>query len=766
MQVVLSPRRVDPRRWFLAAVLAIIAAVLLIGGVDLAKIGGSPYYLIAGIIVGLCAYFAARGDARGRWLYALFLVGTLVWALWERGTNPWALQVRLLAPVVLGIWVFWPALRQWPRALAGSGVVLVLLFGWVMTGGADPVLKPVAPAGTFESTPGNWPHFGNDLGGMRFAPLGQITPDNVGHLTQAWSADLGLQGAGSVLEATPLLIDDTLYLCTSTSLIVALDAETGQRRWAFDPKAQTKHAMCRGVSYYAVPNASGPCAQRIIFATIDARLMAVDAHDGALCENFGDKGSVDLTEGLGTFGAGYWRTSSAPTIVRGNVILGARVADNQYVGEPSGVIRGYDAVTGKLAWAWDMDHPERHGAPPPGETYSPGTPNSWGVMSGDEALGLVYLPTGNSTPDYWGGERSPASDKYASSVVALDAATGEVRWSFQTVHHDVWDYDVSSQPTLVDMKVNGETVPALIQGTKQGQVYVLDRRTGSPITKVEEKPVPQGAAPGDYLSPTQPFSTGMPSFDDTYQTEARMWGATPLDQLWCRIKFKQARYEGVYTPPGLTPSVTYPGYLGGMNWWGVSVDPERRLMVVTWNRVAGYTQLIPRAEADAMGVKPSKDGAPQAVGPVPQAGTPFAATTGFYWSPLIIPCTEPPFGNMTVVDLDKQAVVWHRPLGSAVDSGPLMMPSHVPLPMGVPAMGGSVVTRSGLIFIAATQEHAIRALDIRDGRKLWTARLPGGGQSTPMTFISPRNGKQYVVVVAGGDAMKPANGYAIAYALP
>jgi quinoprotein glucose dehydrogenase len=322
---------------------------------------------------------------------------------------------------------------------------------------------------------------------------------------------------------------------------------------------------------------------------------------------------------------------------------------------------------------------------------------------------------------------------------------------------------------LVDLPIDGQIVPALIQPTKRGHVFLLDRRDGKPLAQVEEKQVPQGPAPGDFLSPTQPFSTGMPVFDDTLLSERTMWGLTPIDQLWCRIKFRQARYDGPLTPPGVEPTIAYPGYVGGIEWGSVAVDPERRLMVVNWNRVANYMRLIPRADADAMGVRVSPEGKLPRIGqPAPQAGTPFALATEMFLSPLMVPCTEPPFGNIAVVDLDQRKKVWERPLGTSRDTGPLGIAGHLPLPMGVPNLGGSVTTRSGLVFIAAAQESAIRAFDIRDGRKLWSARLPAGGQATPMTFVSPRTGRQYVVISAGGHrGIKSKIGdYVVAYALP
>lgn len=633
---------------------------------------------------------------------------------------------------------------------------------------------------------GEWRHYGNDPGGQRFSKLSQLTPENVAGLEQAWVYRTQQGGPGvHGFQVTPLMVGENLYLCTPYTVVISLDAESGAERWRFDPSNEkTRPRSCRGVAYYEVPSATeaGPeaedgaedgaeeaaCAARIITATGDAKLLAVDAQTGKPCENFGEGGAVDLTVGMGEVRTGYYYVTSAPTIVRGKVVLGGWVSDNQYVGEPSGVIRAFDAVTGEFAWAWDMDRPGEHGEPGPGESYSQGTPNSWAPMSGDEALGLVYLPTGNATPDYWGGHRSEQSEKYSTSVVALDVETGEPRWSFQALHHDVWDYDVGSQPTLVDLEIDGEVVPALIQPTKHGQIFLLDRRTGAPLAAVEEKPVPQDPAPGDWLSPTQPFSTGMPALDDWTLNESDMWGLTPLDQLWCRIKFRQARYEGYLTPPGLRPTITFPGYMGGLEWGGVSVDPNRKLMVVNWNRVGNYTRLIPRPEADAMGVKAAAENISGVGVPSAMEGTPFAAATSAFLSPLGVPCNAPPYGLLTAIDLNSRKIVWSRPLGTGRDTGPFGVPSMLPLPMGMPNVGGSVITASGLIFIAATMEHALRAVDLNTGKTLWKARLPAAGNATPMTYISPKSGRQFVVVAAGGHfAMGGEMGdHIIAYRLP
>ncbi|SCW33790.1 quinoprotein glucose dehydrogenase [Sphingobium faniae] len=755
-------------RYALACLLALVAAILAAGGAWLIALGGSPYYLLAGLAVALSAYWSWRGDVRAMWSYGLMLAATLLWTLFERGLSPWALQARMLAPLVLGLWLFWPLLRRLSWKIGLPLFLAVVVLPGLLLVRADSVQAPAAQfQGAAQQGKGDWEHYGNDLGGSRFSPLTQINSGNIDRLNIAWTFRTGSKKSGMGFQATPLMIDDSLFLCTPDNIIIALDAETGKQRWRFDPKVDAPPAgTCRGVAYYRVPAAAGHCAERIIFATVDARMMAVDRRSGALCRDFGQDGTIDLKHGMGQVLKGYYYISSAPTIVRGRVAVGGWVMDGQHVGEPSGVVRAYDATSGRFAWAWDMDRPDFHGEPPAGQTYSRGTANSWAPMSGDEALGLIYVPTGNATPDYWGGARSQGSEKYASSVVALDMATGAVRWSFQTTHHDLWDYDVASQPTLIDLPIGGGTVPALIQPTKRGEIFLLDRRDGRLLSPVRELPVPQGAAAGDFVSPTQPFSVGMPAFDRTRLSEARMWGATPLDQLWCRIRYRQARDDGTLTPPGVRPAILYPSQLGGIGWGGVSIDPERRLMTVNWNRIANYTRLVPRDEAK--GVQASTDGSLHIGAPVAQIGTPFAADAKAFLSPLGIPCTEPPFGKIAVVDLDTRKIIWERPLGSAAGSGPFNHASHLPLAMGVPNAGGSLTTRAGLAFIAATQERAIRAYETANGRMIWRRPLPVGGHATPMTYISPASGRQFVVVAAGGNATlaSGAGDYVMAYALP
>jgi quinoprotein glucose dehydrogenase len=620
---------------------------------------------------------------------------------------------------------------------------------------------------------GEWRHYGSDIGGTRFRPLTQLNPQNVGKLTEAWRVRLAPAPGGATpsFEVTPLKIGNSVYVCTALNDILSLDAETGKLNWRFRANIDSKGlsiGACRGLAYFRVPGATGTCNERIITNTVDARLIALDAASGRRCQRFGYRGETSLQVGMLPAGPGYYYPSSAPTIVRGKIIVGGQVRDNQYWGEPSGVIRAYDAVTGRFAWAFDVGRPNDHGERRDGQRYTPTTPNSWAPMSGDESLGLVYAPTGSASPDYFGGKRRPFDEKYASAVIALDAETGAIRWMFQTAHHDLWDYDVASQPTLVDIRVPAGVQHALIHPTKRGEIFVLDRATGRPLTPVEEKPAPQnGIAPGERLSPTQPYSVGMPSFRGHDWHERDMWGVTAIDQLWCRIKFRQARYEGPLTPIGLTPSIQYPGSIGGMDWGGVSVDPERGLMVVNSARVGNYNRLLTRAEADQIGLKPSPGGK-VTPGASAQANTPYGAYVVPFLSPLGIPCNAPPYGLLTVVDMHSGKVLWSKPLGTARDSGPRGLSTGLPIPMGLPNLGGSVTTRGGLVFIAASTERTFRAFDVQTGSEVWSARMPSRAQATPSSYWSNASGRQFVVIAVGGNKAlqsKTAD-YIIAYAIP
>lgn len=757
-------------RWLFGALLLAIGAAIFTGGIWLVALGGSLYYALAGAGVLAAGVLTARGDRRAGWIYAAVLAATALWSLWEAGLDGWALTARLLAPAILGFGF------AYPKLFAGAGwairaPALAAAFAIVtIAAGASRPLPAAAPfpdaseiAG--ETAGAEWTAFGGVAAGTRYSTLDQINPDNVARLEIAWTHDAGAieAGARSPMQVTPIMVGDTLYYCSQTNAVIALDPETGEERWRFDPQVELPPrgflVRCRGVSYHR--SNARECPERIISATFDARLFALDARTGRLCPSFGDTGFVDLKEGLGEVQPGFYYVSSPPLIARGNIVVGGAVIDNMQVDEPSGVVRAYDAKTGALSWAWDMGRPGARGAPRQGETYTRSTPNSWAPATADEALGLVYLPLGNPTPDYWGADRTPEEERFGSSVVALDAETGALRWSFQTMHHDLWDYDAPAQPTLVDIERNGQTVPALLQVTKRGQLFVLDRRSGEPVFPVEERPVPQrGAAPGERLSPTQPYSVGMPSFGGVLR-ERDMWGATPIDQLWCRIAFRRLRYEGEATPPGETASLVYPGVAGGMNWGGVSVDPAHGVAIVNSMYVAATNQLIPRAEADEM-VRRGGD-APQAM-----AGAPYAAQVATFYSPLNAPCNEPPYGRLSAVDLRTGALLWQRPVGTIRDAGPFGIATHLPIPMGLPNLGGTLTTRGGLVFMGAARERRFRAFDIRTGREAWSAALPNGGQANPMTYVSPVSGRQFVVIAAGGHPVldMPAGDTLVAFALP
>jgi quinoprotein glucose dehydrogenase len=553
--------------------------------------------------------------------------------------------------------------------------------------------------------------------------------------------------------------------------VIALDAETGTQQWRFHSGAERANAIskvCRGVTHFHANPAAQTCTDRIFTATVDARLIALDARTGAPCTQFGTAGQVSLLHGMADWRGrtipGYYYVTSAPTVVRGNVIIGGWVSDAQYWGEPSGVVRAYDALTGKFMWAFDMGRPNRRTETQPGEQYTPSTPNAWAPMSADEELGLVYVPTGNTSgSDYYGVLRRPFDEAFSSSLVAIDATDGSVRWRFQTVHHDLWDYDVAPQPVLTD--INNRS--AVIQATKTGQIFVLDRATGAPLFPVREIPVPTtDHVPGERLSQTQPASVGMPSFAGSRLEERDMWGLTPIDEMLCRIAFKSARYEGTYTPPGTTPFIQYPGILGGIEWSSVAIDTDRHILIVNASRLANYVKLIPRAEADAEGRRPEGFGGRYLHRA--QAGTPYAVSNPPFLSILGIPCQKPPYGTLSAVDLNNGHLIWTRRLGSARGSGPLGIASYLPFPLGTPNLGGSLVTRAGLTFIAAGQDGLLRAFRTADGTLVWQHQLPSAAVATPMTYRSEVSGRQFIVVAAGNaDPRMGAVGDAVvAYALP
>lgn len=775
----------------------VIGLVMSAGGLWLAVLGGSLYYLLAGIAMLAAGLLLMRRQEAGVWIYVALFLLTCVWAFWEAGFDAWPLVPRIVAPAVLlmPVLAIWALLRGRPRwaVLAPAGVIaaLALLFVGVATLGHSPwqiYASPRAPdiaaasGPTLASDPlrtgADWPAYGGTHHARRFSPLAQITPANVSQLERVWTfrtRDMPSKAANGEYssQATPLKIGDRLYLCSAKNIFISLDAATGREWWRHDPgvpdDAIPYSASCRGVTHYAVPDAAPGelCARRIIQGTLDARLIAVDAMTGQLCAGFGTNGQVNLLQGIGKSAPGFYAVTSPPAIVRGVAVVGAQVLDGQRRDAPSGVVRGFDAVTGEMRWAWDMARPDRTGAPAPGETFTRGTPNMWTIASGDEALGQVYLPMGNSSVDYYGSDRLAQTIPFATALVALDVSTGRPVWRFQTVRYDVWDYDLGSQATLIDFPTQGGPVPAIMLPSKQGDLYVLDRRNGRPLHRVSERAAPGGGVEPQRLSRTQPFSS-YHTLAKQNLAERDMWGMSPIDQLWCRIQFRRADYRGIYTPPRLDrPWLQYPGYNGGSDWGGIAVDPYRRVVIANYNDVPNYNRLLTRKEAQARGWAPI-DVAEGGKEGDPQAGVPYAVNVGagFRVGLTGIPCKEPPLGGIRAIDLATGKTLWDRPLGTARRNGPFGIPSMLPFTIGTPNNGGSAVTASGLVFIAAATDNLIRAIDIRTGRVLWQDVLPAGGQATPIVYEA--EGRQFLVIKAGGHHFMetPIGDHVIAYALP
>jgi quinoprotein glucose dehydrogenase len=625
-----------------------------------------------------------------------------------------------------------------------------------------------------------WPAYGGDAGGLRFSPLTQITRENVDRLELAWVHRHGdvSDGSGEAtrtsFNATPVVVGDSLYFCTGFGRVIALDPETGGERWAFDPQLRTKRLrgpyplVCRGVAYWRDPGAAagGVCAERIFTGTVDSELIALDARTGRPCQDFGRAGRVDLRTGIGPAPPWEYYVTSPPLPVRDVVVVGALVADNLRTDAPAGVVRGFDARTGRLRWAWDPVPP---GWAPPapaagGAHYAAGTPNAWSILSGDAERDLVFVPTGNASPDCFAAGRR-GLDHHASSVVALRASTGELAWRFQTVHHDVWDYDVPAQPTLFELRgaaaegrAGAAGVAALAQATKMGHVFLLDRETGAPLFPVEERPVPATDVPEESLAPTQPFPTHPKPLHPARHTPEDAWGFTPWDRRACSERIRSLRSEGIFTPPSLRGSIQYPGPAGGANWGGVAIDPHAQVLYVNQMRIPTVVQLVPRAEYEAL---PSKE-ATYPVELAPMEGAPYALRRTPLLSPLGAPCNPPPWGTLTAVDLVSGDVLWESTLGTTRDQAPFPMW----LSLGAPNLGGSIVTAGGLVFIGATTDRFLRAFDAASGAEIWRRRLPYTANATPITYRLHADGKQYVVVASGGHGWSEPGDALMAFALP
>lgn len=854
-------------RIIISLLVLLLGAALLAGGVWLAAVGGSWFYVLLGLGLIVSAVLTFMRRPAGLAIYGLTLLVTLGWAVWEVGFDWWALSARGSLLMVLGVLVALPPM-VWamhrpgaPRggygasaAVLGLGIVVSALVGVYSmfqsphdTAGAFDDTKMAATSDVETAVPdGEWHAYGRTAAGRRYSPLDQITPANVGKLAVAWTYHTGdIRGPNdpgeATYEVTPLMIDGTVYICTPHNLVIALDAVTGKQKWKFDPKLiptkkqTTQHLTCRGVSYFdgskgarpaaAAPTTEAPaagaeatapapaaptmtqeerlaasvaevttkaagvpqnvvtgqaekgapnplverkettasitpppeCVKRLFAPTSDGRLIALSAETGEICPGFGgEDGTVNLWANMPNVTPGSIYSTSPPVVTDHLVVVGGAVNDNASTTSPSGVIRAFDVDTGNLVWNFDSKKPEATEPIARDGVYSPNAPNSWSVSSYDPDLGLIYLPMGNESPDQYGANRSEAVEKYSASILALDADTGKPAWVFQTVHHDLWDMDVPAQPSLVDLTIKGEKVPALVAPTKQGEVFVLDRRTGKPLLPVTEEPAPKGAVKGDFTAPTQPVSAI--SFKPKPLTEKDMWGATPLDQLACRIAFRSMDYQGRFTPPTEKGAIVYPGNFGAFNWGAVAVDPNRQVMFGMPVYLAFTATMVPRQNDTQRVITKEGDDIFNE-----NFGAPYAARMGPFLSPLGLPCQSPPWGYVAGVDLTTGKTVYKHVNGTVRDLAPLPLPFK----MGVPGIGGPIVTKGGVAFLSGTLDYYVRGYDLKTGEELWRDRLPAGGQATPSTYLGA-DGRQYLIVVAGGHGSTgtEAGDAIIAYALP
>jgi quinoprotein glucose dehydrogenase len=854
---------------------ALTAIYLIAGGAWLVALKGSPYYIVTGIVLLIVAWLLARRHPAAFMVYALVLIGTAVWALWESGPDFWALAPRSGVLVIFGIWLLVlmsPALAS-PRAPAvASMIVALVVWGGVLAYAKthDPqtvngsfTAASAAPAAGSAPDAADWPAYGRTQAGTRYSPLTQITPANVKDLQVAWVFRTGdSKGPNDPVEitdeVTPLKIGDTLYLCSPHQILFALDAQTGKLKWKFDPQLKAdpsfQHVTCRGVSYVdlsasantgaaaaggeqaasapaaaaaepaaasgsetadasantaantaanpaanasetntatnasateaaasqpaasetvaatnpapaaapAASGTSGACTRRVFLPVNDGHLYALDAQTGQRCADFADNGELNLQTNEPTTTPGMYEPTSPPVVTPKVIVVAGAVEDNFSTREPSGVIRGFDVRNGKLLWVFDPGKKDPNAMPGPNDHYSWNSPNSWAPSAYDPKLDLVYLPMGVKTPDIWGGDRTPEDERFASGILALNASTGKLAWFYQSTHHDLWDMDQPAQPTIADITgPNGQTIPVIYGPAKTGNLYVLDRRTGQPVVPAPERPVPQGAAPGDRLSPTQPFSdlTFRPSKN---LSGADMWGATMYDQLACRIMFHRLRYEGIYTPPSTQGTLVFPGNLGMFEWGGIAVDTDRQIAIANPMALPFVSRLVPRGPGNPIEPEPGAKGSGTEQGIQPQYGDPFGVTLNAFMSPVGLPCKQPAWGYIAAIDLKTNQIIWKKRLGTTRDSAPVPLPFK----LGMPMLGGPMVTAGGVAFIGATADNYLRAFDVNNGNEIWRARLPAGGQATPMTYAV--NGRQYVVIAAGGHGSfgTKLGDYVIAYALP
>ncbi|GMQ82749.1 MAG: glucose/quinate/shikimate family membrane-bound PQQ-dependent dehydrogenase [Rhodothermia bacterium] len=634
--------------------------------------------------------------------------------------------------------------------------LVTLVLGCSQQESSPPPYSPPPPlSGTAYS---EWPAYGGDPGGTRYSPLTQINRDNVRGLQVAWTYKTGeakehggadpemtvacssCHSGDTKFEATPILADGRLLIGTPLNRVIALDPANGNELWTYDAEIDLDQNfgdgfVSRGVSAWRDETLAAEeiCRLRTFLGTMDARLIAIDSETGMLCQEFGSRGTVKLDVGVGRVQKGQYSVTSPPAIVGDVVIVGSSIGDNRLVEMERGTVRGYDARTGMLIWAWDPI--PRTPEDPGWDTWTPeaaektGGANAWGVLSADPERDAVYIPVGSAAPDFYGGER-PGDNLFSDSIVALRASTGEYLWHYQVVHHDLWDYDIAAQPSLVTLNIDGKETDAVVVLTKMGLVFVLDRDTGEPLFEVEERAVPASDVPGEVISPTQPIPIKPPPLHPLGFTADDVWGKTPEDKAVCQGLFDGFRHEGMYTPPSLQGILIYPGYAGGINWGGGAIDQKNKTLVVNILRLAFWVKLSER-------ITPRRGN---------QRGTPYTMSRAAMVAPSELPCNKPPWGTLVSVDLEAGEIDWEVPLG--------MYPELAETPeaadWGSLSFGGPIITAGGLVFIAAARDDVIRAFDIDTGEEIWKAELPAGGQATPMTYEV--DGRQYLVIAAGGHA--------------
>ncbi|WP_425918750.1 membrane-bound PQQ-dependent dehydrogenase, glucose/quinate/shikimate family [Acinetobacter sp. TSRC1-2] len=774
-------------------VIALLAIALLYMGGKLLMVGGSLAYFLIALVLLATAILLFLQKKIVLTVYAFLMWAILIWIVTEVGLDKWQWIPRGALFALIGFWLALPFVvkplykaasstpesenRKFHPFLGGTvGVIILMVVGILFY---DPVREKGNIENTAEATDAavaaqDWAAYGGNSDALRYSKLAQINSKNVKNLEAVWEYHTGdlrdpkIDASEYTFEATPLKVNDTLYLCTGNNQVHALVPETGQLKWKYIPQREgsylQQHQTCRGVSYFDVnavktsannvpPAAATPqeCSKRIITTTAtDPKLIALDADTGKLCSSFGDNGEVDLTKNMGEILPHVYMQTAVPLVANNLIIIGGSVMDNGYnSGNPSGVIRAYDAVTGQLVWNFDPANPELTQPLAEGQQYPYDTPVAWSTFTADIKNGLVYIPFGNASPDLLGLDRDPASnsEKFRDALVALDLNTGKLKWSFQTSYHDLWDRDNPTQPSLLDIDYKRQKSPAIILPTKVGNIFVLNRLTGKPVYPIEQVKVSTQGDIGENYAPTQPKSSL--NFMPEMLTEASMWGITPFDQIQCRIEFNKNRYDGnPWTPSTEKGSIIFPGNIGVFNWGSVSIDPERQILIGSPVRLAYLYKLIKRTpETEEKRL-------------FTQENTPYwnenfeghyATQIKQFASNLGIPCIAPPWGRLAAVNLKTGKTEWVRRIGNTKNLKTTFLPGRFPIGfnMGMLAHGGTLTTKGGIVFQAATADNFFRAYDINTGEKLWETELPAGGQATPATFIG-KDKAQYVVLSAGG----------------